>query len=418
MLSRPRFDRVEVFVRPIAVLPIALILLTVAPAAAMSDVGAIILEFNTSVRAEGMGSSGVATHWGGDPGSWANPGLLAYQEGLRFSKMESRLAPDLADEVWLRDERVTFGVAGFGLLYDRGPLEGTFLVGFPQGTDDAGNSTGTNQSWMKAERIGAGVSLFRFLESVAGQSDSSVSKMLDVSVGYTYIAFEDQLAPDEVLQDGSAGPAKGDARSFGTLIHFTPLNTVGPTYAAGPLGGVRLSLAYGQSLLNDSTSLIVHTDTEQRDPFPRKYVRWWSAHVETGFPPDLRAGLRHMGLGRLVDSLTPLVSYGYTNQSVDPGILWDVETQQYNYEHDTSGLFNEESTGWELTVANIWTIRRGHLLGAGDIDGDTEGNSLGFKLAGVGGMRWDKATVPQVSGLSRVEREAWTVWVDLSSLMN
>ena len=125
-----------------------------------------------------------------------------------------------------------------------------------------------------------------------------------------------------------------------------------------------------------------------------------------------------MGLGRLVDSLTPLVSYGYTNQSVDPGILWDVETQQYNYEHDTSGLFNEESTGWELTVANIWTIRRGHLLGAGDIDGDTEGNSLGFKLAGVGGMRWDKATVPQVSGLSRVEREAWTVWVDLSSLMN
>mgnify|MGYP006863439166 CR=1 FL=1 len=122
--------------------------------------------------------------------------------------------------------------------------------------------------------------------------------------------------------------------------------------------------------------------------------------------------------GWFAESLTPLLSFGYTDQSLEPGIIWNAETYDYSYGHDTSGLYDERSTGWELTLANIWSIRRGHWRGTGEIDGDTRGSSIGFTMAGYGGVRWDKATVPQATSLSRVKRESWTVWVDLVSLLD
>ena len=398
---------------------IVIVLVSAVPALAVSGAGAIILEFNTSVRAEGMGGAGVATHWGGDPGDWANPALLAYQEGLRYSDMESHLVPDLADDIMLSNEQVTLGFGGFGIVLGRAPADGTRLdMGQQIATADDGTSLGTFDSWMTAERFGAGVSLFRFLETATGRSEPGISKMFDVSVGYSHIEFEDDLAPDEVTQDGRGGKGLAKTNSRGALARFTPLNTVGKTHASGPLGGVRLSLAYGMSILNGGDEMIEHVDADQSDPLPRSYVRGWSFHAETGFPPDIRRGLGKVRLGWLVESLTPLVSFGYADQLIEPGIIWDDDAGDYRYEHDTSGRYDEKSTGWELTIANIWSMRRGHAEGWGGIDGDTSGSSLGFKLAGIGGARWDKATVPQATGLRDVERESWTVWVDLSRLMN
>ena len=405
--------------RTLVLLIIGLNLVMAAPDLATSGAGAILLEFNTSVRAEGMGGAGVATHWGGDPGAWANPGLLAYQDGVRYTKLESHLVPQLADDIWLRDERVTFGMGGFGLLLAREPVDGSFLdMGRQEGTDDAGNPTGSFESWMKAEKIGVGVSLFQLLESLSGKETPGVSKRFDVSAGYTHIEFEDMLAPDEVLQDGHGGGGSGKAYSYGALARFTPLNTIGSTHASGPLGGVRISLAYGMSVLNNSDEMIEHVDALQADPFPTMHVKGWSAHVETGFPPDMRQNLESTGLGWLVDSLTPLISFGYADQTIEPGIIWDADADEYLYEHDTRGLSDENSTGWELTIANVWSMRRGHRTAPGQIDGDTEGSSLGFTIGGIGGVRWDKATVPQATGLGNVEREAFTVWVDLSDLID
>ncbi|HPF36760.1 MAG TPA: hypothetical protein PLH84_15155, partial [Candidatus Krumholzibacteria bacterium] len=88
------------------------------------------------------------------------------------------------------------------------------------------------------------------------------------------------------------------------------------------------------------------------------------------------------------------------------------------YEHDTSGLNDEESWGWELSVANLYSYRKGHRKTPGQIDGDTSGHSLGCKIAGIGGIRWDKATVPQATGLMNVERESLTLWIDLSKILD
>ena len=98
--------------------------------------------------------------------------------------------------------------------------------------------------------------------------------------------------------------------------------------------------------------------------------------------------------------------------------MWNDEIGESEYTHDTSGLYDEESWGWELSVANIWHLRKGHRKTWSGIDGDTEGHGIGFQLGSLGGVRWDKATVPQVTGFSDVERESWTVWINLTSLLN
>lgn len=367
-----------------------------------------------------MGGAGVASHWGGDPDLWANPANIAYQKGLRYSEMKSHLVPDLADDIWLHDEWAVLGGQGFGIYFARGPIRGAFLdMGSQQATDDSGQVIGSFDSWMKAERAGAGVSLFRLLESMGGRSAPGLSKVFDISAGYVHTEFEDQLAPDEYLQDGHGGSGSGTARSYGALARLTPLNTVGDTYASGPLGGVRLSLAYGMSVLNQSDEMIVHLDADQSDPFPTVHVNGWSVHAQTGFPPALRKTFEAMHMGWLATSLTPLVSFGYAEQLIEPGIMWDEETGDYSYDHDTRGVFDEESWGWELSVANIWHLRKGHRTSpSGHIDGPTEGQGIGFQLGSLGGVRWDKATAPQATGLDNVDRESWTVWVNLTSLMD
>ncbi len=126
----------------------------------------------------------------------------------------------------------------------------------------------------------------------------------------------------------------------------------------------------------------------------------------------------------LADSLTPLVSFSYSEQLLAPGIVWNEETQTYDdvdYAFGFSDVdpYDVESWGWELSVANIWYVRKGHVkYEVADIDGDTEGSGIGFRLGNLGGVRWDKATVPQATGLPSVERESFTAWVDLSRFLN
>jgi hypothetical protein len=388
-------------------------------ALAVPRAGAFLLEFDTSVRSEGMGGAGVAAHWGGDPDIWANPANIAYQQGLRYSEMESRLAPDLADDIWLRDQWVVLGGNGFGLYFARGPIEGAFLDMGPQGyTGDSGEFTEEFNSWSSAERAGAGISLVRMLEAWGGRDDPGLSRIIDISAGYVHTEFEDHLAPDGVTQSQLGGGVSGTARSYGAMARLTPLNTLGETYSAGPLGGVRLNIAYGMSVLNQSDEMLVHVDTDHGDPFPTAYVKGWSVQAQTGFPPSLRKAFQSVHMGWLADSLTPLVSFGYAEQLIEPGVMWNDEIGESEYTHDTSGLYDEESWGWELSVANIWHLRKGHRKTWSGIDGDTEGHGIGFQLGSLGGVRWDKATVPQVTGFSDVERESWTVWINLTSLLN
>jgi phage-related minor tail protein len=48
----------------------------------------------------------------------------------------------------------------------------------------------------------------------------------------------------------------------------------------------------------------------------------------------------------------------------------------------------------------------------GGVEGSTSGWGAGFAFEGAAGFRYDRATVPQASGLPRVKRKAWTFFVD------
>ena len=82
---------------------------------------------------------------------------------------------------------------------------------------------------------------------------------------------------------------------------------------------------------------------------------------------------------------------------------------------ETNGIqmyYEETGSGWELGLANIFYLRRGHYEAPYvPLEGDTEGWGLNFQLGRMGGVRYDKATVPSAEGLPDEERETWSVWV-------
>jgi hypothetical protein len=376
------------------------------PARAVPGAGAIVLQFQPSVRAAGMGDGGVATHWGGDTPVWSNPGLLGYRTGLRYSNMDADVATGLADDMSFTDQTLTLGIGGVGLLYCRGPLDGSDLdMGTQQAVDEDGNITGEFSSWESAERIGVGLRMVYFAETLLGRRDHDLSRWGDLGIGYFQTEYDDVLAPDEVLQDGTGGSANGATRSYGALLRVTPLNTIGRPGLLSQIGGVSVDLSYGWALLDDSDEMIVHVDADQADPFPRRYVRGWSARVA------LDGGLT--GLAR---ALTPVLSFGYAKETQEPGVVW--QDDHYAYERDSSDQDDEESRGFEVSLLNVFHWRRGHHTAAyGDVDGDTSGWGVGLELPRIGGFRYDEATIPQATGLPDVDRTGWSVWADIGGLL-
>jgi hypothetical protein len=376
------------------------------PARAVVGAGAMVLEFQPSVRAAGMGDGGVATHWGGDTPVWSNPGLLGYRTGLRYSNMDADVGTGFADDMGFTDQTLTFGVGGLGLLYCRGPLDGSdFDMGTQQAIDEDGNITGEFSSWESAERIGVGLQMVYFAETLLGWRDHDLSRWGDLGIGYFQTEYNDFLAPDEVLQDDSGGSAHGSARSYGALLRVTPLNTIGRPGLLSQFGGMSVDLSYGWALLDDSDEMIVRVDVDQANPFPRRYVRGWSARVALDG-----------GLTEFARALTPVLSFGYADQTLEPGVVW--QQNHYAYEHDSSGDYDEESRGFEVSLFNVFHWRRGHRTRAyGEVDGDTSGWGVGLELPRIGGFRYDKATIPQATGLLDVDRTGWSVWADIGGLL-
>jgi hypothetical protein len=368
--------------------------------------GAIILGFQPSARAAGMGGAGVATHWGGDVPVWSNPGLLGYRTGVRYSNLDTKIAPGLADDMSFTDESLTIGLGGVTVLLCRKPVAGSYLdMGTQDAVDEDGNVVGEFSSWESAERIGVGLRVVYLVETILGRREHDLSRWGDVGIGYVATDFEDLLAPDSVLQDETGGGASASAHSYGGHLRVTPVNSIGRSGLLSPFGGMRLDLAYGWALLDDSDEMIVHVDPEQGDPFPRRYVSGWSTRVAVD------GGLK--GLARI---FAPLISVGYAHESMEPGSVW--RDDHYVYEHDTSGRYDEESWGVEVSFANVVHWRRGHFKAEGrDADGDTRGWGVGLEAPRLGGFRYDEATIPVGSGLPDMDSSSWSVWADLGGLL-
>lgn len=386
-------------------------LLAVVPGpAAASGAGAIALTFNVSARAEGMGGAGVAGVWGGDTNLWANPALLAFRPGVRYATMHSQLAAGLADDIFIDKQELTLGYAGLGLLYGRSPLDHVYLdMGTQQATDENGDPTGEFASWERSRAWGLGLGATQVLDRFAG---TRLNGWFDLAGGVVWRDFEDQLALGGMLTEGSGG-AEASSRDWGWVARVTPVNTLARSAALGRLPvGLVVEGSYGRAKQNDTEDFLVRVDVDQSDPLPTAYVSGWAVHAAVVPADGLLAGLPDL----VASSLSPLFAWTYSEQVVEPGYLWTGD--DYVYAHDESGRYDEDSRGHEFAFLNLLYVRRGHLTVAwGEIDAATRGWGVNLQAGRYGGVRYDRARVPQATGLPEVERSGWHFWVDAAALL-
>jgi hypothetical protein len=369
------------------VVSIALVL-SLSATSANAQGAAMVLNLGQSIRSAGMGGAGEAVFWG-DLDTWANPALMGYQTGGRYTWGATRLVPELASDVFLRSERFSAGIGGLGWTRGRADLS----YGVVELTDPGGNPIGTAVVSEYTRFTGFGVSASSLLRGLAEihPDDTGalarLTKVADVAFGLTRKEAKVELGPERAVTTSS---------DWGLLLRGSlPRRT--------KLGGVPwgADVAYGHSVLNYDDASMYFPLEDASYPVTRMGRDGWAVRGSLGMPAHVRGGLeRALGtwLGASFEPLASLAVVGDHERSTAGGRGYDVS-----------------HNGEELALANVFHLRRGHITDRdGEIDGTTTGWGVGFTLAGVAGWRYDEATVPQArnSGLSDRKRTGWTAFVD------
>lgn len=357
----------------------AALLAFASPALAVSGAGAIALEFPIGGRYNALGEAGTALSQDATA-MWWNPGAFAFatdHHNGRAHAMQSKLVPDLADDIALYwggyATRKWGGSLGFNITY--------LSMGEQEGTDDNGNPTGTFKSNMWAFGMVYG---------------TRISQNVGAGLGVKF--FRDNLAPDDLTQDGTGGSGSTFAVDAGLLTKvqswkFSTIPVVGTVLWKAPMKvpGLKaiwplqwLDPQFGGTNLGLSVSNlgpdITHVDSDQSDPLPRK--------VTLG----MAYGVYHsqaMSLLLVGDMLVPLLS-------------WDDANDDYGFGMD----FDEKEFGagveWEYDGSLF--VRFGWKEGTGEISGETYGFGMNLGKWLGQNIEFSYASVPQAQGLSSVNR--------------
>ncbi len=385
-----------------------------------------IAKLEPSVRALGAGRAATAVFWGPDPDAWRNPALLACQHGLRYQRTKAQLVPDLTDDVFYTADRLAFAAFGVGVSLEGQPFDAlggqTLDYGETEAVDEEGVSLGFFDSWEDVRSWGLAVSAVHLLDNaldLATEDHQPLRRFGDVSVGVRWNTVDVFLAPEWALESigiATEGDAESQAktRDWGYTVRLSPYNSVDyegwlpalDEALAPVIGGFALEAAYGEGMLNEGYDQAHYPIGLDSDPIVRQDRRGYAVRLALGLPGRLREGLESSGLGWVAQGLSPLISFGRSwDRLVLSGMLADGRGRW-------SGI-QAETRGWELTLANIFTLRRGRIDDPEQsVRGDTSGWGLGFRVADYGGFRYDHATVPQAYGLEDVDWEGFTLFAD------
>jgi len=387
----PRLGRITV-----PALALASTLATLDPAGALAQGTARSMDFDVSIRSAGMAGASTAVPWG-DLDHWANPALLGEATGIRFVHGRTKLLPELAADMSLTTDVVRAGAGGFGVVFSGRPFDrgGVLLdYGASQGTDENGNPTGTFRSFERVRSWGVGISVARAIETafvVAGRTPPALSRYADVSVGMNWKHLEMSLGPPPF------GQAETDARDRGILGRVTPIDGIDHD-APLPL---RIDATYGQSILSYNDDAVVRFfNADIETPVSRHHRRGGAVRIAAGRAPrGAHAGVFARSLLR---GLTPLVSVVASVDHADIG------------KHDQTD-YHTDGHGFEVTVANILSYRRGHYEDRdGGIDGTTTGWGVALPIGEFLGASYDEARWPQARflGFDDLHRRQFSVWID------
>jgi hypothetical protein len=354
------------------------------------------MDIDTSIRAAGMGGANAGVTWG-DPNVWGNVASLSRASGVRWEHGSTQLVPVLADDVWLRSDRLQVGAYGVGvsLLGIPAVVDGVRLdYGTSEETDAAGQVIGSFSSFETVNGQALALSLPRMLDALAPPNSGAThwSEMLDLSLGLSRKRTHVELAPDRLN-----GTAEATTWDYGVQARFSPLWLLPARANPGspdPRELVLFDLGLGYSMVNAMGEDFVFGGEDLSSPATR--MRHAGVAMRLGLRmPRLKAS---GPLALLFEGFDPLVAVGFAS---DRDVCADA--RDYKATHG----------GYEITIANVFSIRRGHRTDhLADIDGPTRGWGLGIPLGPWAGFRYDKGTTPQITTLPDVTRRGWTVWCD------
>jgi len=404
--------------RPVSCLALLLVALALAaPRVARAQASAISTNIDLSVRAAGMGESGVAVAWGENLDPWANPALLGEAAGVRYENARTRLVPELASDVFLTSQRLTVGAYGIGVLASGKP-GGLGSVHLDYGLS-GGDPQDSFRAYENVDTWGIGVSFARLARSVVragGGRAPGLLRHVDLALGLNHKDVTVQYVPVLAGLPGT-GPGTGTAIDRGLLARLTPYDAF--ARPGGRLFGLERTLrlavdvAYGTSKLNSGEPPVFFPGMINNDRMMEERHKGWAGHVALeplGYARLFPARLR--GLAR---SLSPALSVGGT---------WERITLDYQgFDYTTSTPYPARShivnRGTELTLLNVFSWRFGHVSDPdGSVHGASSGWSVGYAFARAVGFRYDHATIPQATDaftghrMADVHRRAWSVFLD------
>jgi hypothetical protein len=280
-------------------------------ALAVSQAGAISLTFPIGARYNALGEAGTA-HSTDITAMWWNVGGFAFaaDNGKRhgFHFMNSKLVPDLADDV-------TLNHLGYGHYFDGWGMLGAYVTYLNNGeqtnTDEGGTEQGTFNSYEFAVGLAYGVKL---------------SQGLGLGVGVKY--FRNELAPDSVTQD--RGEGTGSTWAIDAGLHWR----------------LTQRLWFGTQLSNLGPD-ITFIDADQSDPMPLS--------LRVGLSYDIYKS-EYMGFMILGDYLNSLVSQDET-QIFGVGLEWNYAQSLYvrlGYKDDKEGEISDSTWGLGVDLTR-WT---------------------------------------------------------------
>ena len=381
-----------------------------------AESGAQSLFIDPSVRASAMGGSSGGVFWGDAPNYWSNPALLGSRRGVVYEWGRTQLVPDLAADVFFTTKRLTMGGWGLGIMMAGKPTDkvGGLKLNYGESfaTDADGNIIGTFTSYEETQSFGAGANLFEFAEhalAAGGLEAPAISRFGDVGIGWgekkTHVFF----APTNLTLSNMAAEGYVTTHDSGVLVRLTPYNSID---YAGLLPGLdrlvrsRVDFSYSGSTQNYNRATITYIDPSQSDPIARIQRKGWAAHLALDLPARTHNETESGKLGWLLGCVTPLLSAGTTQDRAVP-MIWDAAAGALR-----SGKRIDHS-GWELTFANIYSIRGGKIDDpAGTIQGHTSGWGVALHVKDALGFSYDRATVPQSTYLGPVHRKAVTFYFD------
>jgi hypothetical protein len=313
------------------------------PALAGSGAGAIVLSFPIGARYNALGEAGTALAQDATA-AWFNPGGMAFLSDRRethdLQLMYSKLAAGLADDIALTwgGYASELGGGAFGVSF-------TYLdMGEQQGTDEAGNPTGTFSSY---EYV------------IQGNYALKLTPNLGMGFGIKY--FRDKLAPDSSLQDRAGGSGDSFGVDLGMLWKVPSVN-----------------LNVGVNVANLGPD-IKHVDADQADPMPRKFA----LGVAYGL-----FNSEYMGLLLVGDYQLPLYK-------------WQDDEYKFGFESSQ----DEWGVGAEWNYDRSLFLRAGYKnADYGEIKDWTFGFGVDMKKWLQQAIIFDFASVPQAEGLDRVSR--------------